>query len=123
MRIGQVILRVSDMERSLRFWSEVVGFPLTMSHEAFAFLDGGSIGLTLNEAPDIARDESLTEIVLEFDDVRAAYAEMSERGVPFEIELRPVTSDGTRDLLAAHFRDPDGHVASVTGWVTPSNLR
>jgi hypothetical protein len=55
---------------------------------------------------------------MEFDDVRAAYEELSGRGVPFEIELRPVTSDGERDLLAAHFRDPDGHVASVTGWVT-----
>ena len=62
--------------------------------------------------------ETWTEIVMEFDDVRAAYEELSGRGVPFEIELRPVTSDGERDLLAAHFRDPDGHVASVTGWVT-----
>jgi len=117
MRIGQVILRVSDLDRSVAFWSQVVGFEMTMSHEAFAFLDGGPIGLTLNQMPEVVPDESLTEIVLDFDDVRAAYDELRGRGVPFEVDLRPVTSDGTRQLLAAHFRDPDGHVASVTGWV------
>jgi catechol 2,3-dioxygenase-like lactoylglutathione lyase family enzyme len=118
MRISQVILRVADLGRSLSFWRDAVGFTETMSFEAFSFLDGGAIGLVLNETPTPVRDETWTEIVMEFDDVRAAYEELSGRGVPFEIELRPVTSDGERDLLAAHFRDPDGHVASVTGWVT-----
>jgi hypothetical protein len=42
---------------------------------------------------------------------------MTAGGVPFEVEPRPVTSDGERTLLAAHFRDPDGHLVSVTGWV------
>jgi hypothetical protein len=55
--------------------------------------------------------------VIEVDDVAAAYGSMKERGVPFEVEPRPVTSDGQRTLLAAHFRDPDGHATSVTGWV------
>jgi hypothetical protein len=41
---------------------------------------------------------------------------MATRGVPFEVELRPVSTDGERQLLAAHFRDPDGNLASLTGW-------
>jgi catechol 2,3-dioxygenase-like lactoylglutathione lyase family enzyme len=62
-------------------------------------------------------DQSLTEIVFEVDDVVASHSEMSAKGVPFEVEPRTVTSDGARDLLATHFRDPDGHVASITAWV------
>jgi hypothetical protein len=88
-----------------------------MSSGAFAFLDGGDLTLVLNQIDDVPEDRSLTEIVLEFDDVEAAHAELTERGVPFEVALRPVTTAGDRDLLAAHFRDPDGHFASVTGWV------
>jgi catechol 2,3-dioxygenase-like lactoylglutathione lyase family enzyme len=117
MRIGQVILRVSDLERSTVFWSETFGLAVSMSGGAFAFLDGGGVSLVLNRVDQLPEDSSLTEIVFEFDDVRASHSELAERGVPFEVELRPVTADGERELWAAHFRDPDGHLASVTGWV------
>jgi catechol 2,3-dioxygenase-like lactoylglutathione lyase family enzyme len=117
MRIGQIILRVSDLERSVDFWCEEVGLSLSTTAGSFAFIDGGSIQLTLNQVDVVPPDESLTEVVLEFDDVRSAYAELAARGVLFQVELRPVTNDGERDLLAAHFTDPDGHLASVVGWV------
>jgi predicted lactoylglutathione lyase len=28
-----------------------------------------------------------------------------------------VTGDGNRELYATDFRDPDGHILSITGWV------
>lgn len=31
-----------------------------------------------------------------------------------------VASDGGRDLFAAHFYDPDGHLVSLSGWVDGS---
>jgi hypothetical protein len=77
----------------------------------------GETQIALNQ-PEVFREQTAdTEIVIEVDDVASAYASMKERGVPFEVEPRPVTSDGQRTLLAAHFRDPDGHAASITGWV------
>jgi catechol 2,3-dioxygenase-like lactoylglutathione lyase family enzyme len=118
MRVGQVILRVKDVDESVAFWTATVGLTVTTRSGSFAFLDGGSIQLTLNEVDGPLVDESLTEIVFEVEDVREAHAELVERGVPFEVDLRPVTSDGDRRLLAAHFRDPDGHLASVVGWVS-----
>ena len=117
MRIGQIILRVADLDRSVTFWTESVGLALSTSAGTFAFLDGDGVQLTLNQVDEPPADQSLTEIVLEVDDVRASFLELTGRGVPFEVELRPVTSDGQRELLAAHFRDPDGHLASVVGWV------
>lgn len=117
MQIGQVILRVSDLDTSLRFWSEAVGFPVVERAGSFAFVDGGSIQLVLNEIEKRPEDESLTEIVIEVPDVREAHRDWSDRGVGFEIEPRAVTSDGLRELWATHFRDPDGHLASVVSWV------
>lgn len=117
MRIGQVILRVDDLDRSIDFWCGVVGLPLAMRSGRFAFLDAGSTQLALNQVVERPLDGSLTEVVFAVDDVELAFGEMSERGVPFEVNLRPVSSEDGRELLAAHFRDPDGHLASVVGWV------
>jgi methylmalonyl-CoA/ethylmalonyl-CoA epimerase len=115
MRISQIILRVSDMGRAISFWSERVGLPVLSESADFAFLDGGSIQLILNRR-DGYSGTALTEVVFEMEDVRSMFVSMKERGVPFEVDLRPVTSDGSRDLLAAHFRDADGNMASLTGW-------
>jgi hypothetical protein len=90
---------------------------LSFASTEFAFFVVGDTQIALNQ-PEVFREQtSDTEVVLEVDDVASAYTSMKERGVPFEVEPRPVTSDGQRTLLAAHFRDPDGHAASVTGWV------
>jgi catechol 2,3-dioxygenase-like lactoylglutathione lyase family enzyme len=124
MKVSTVILRTSDLDRSVSFWSEQVGLALLGRHEAFAFLDGGSIQLALNQVDRQIEDESMTEVVLEVEDVFTAHREMSGRGVPFEIDPRVVTTDGVRTLMAAHFYDPDGHAGSLTGWVdgTPDTL-
>ncbi|MGD2100950.1 MAG: VOC family protein [Acidimicrobiia bacterium] len=117
MRISAVILRVADVAEAKSFWSEKVGLGVVFEVPNFVFLDGGGTQLVLSHIDDGVTDESMTEVVLEVDDVRDSFAALSERGVPFEVELRPVNSDGERQLLAAHFRDPDGHYASLTGWV------
>ena len=117
MRISSIILRVSDTERSTAFWSEIVGLGIVGQISGFTFLNGGDVQLILSHVDSDATDESLTEVVFGSDDVRGTFAETAERGVPFELELRPITSDGDRQLLGAHFRDPDGHYGSLTGWV------
>lgn len=105
------------MERSLGFWSEMVGLEVQFSGDEFSFLDGDGVQLILNQVDKVPEDESMTEIVFQLDDVIEAYDVLADRGVGFEVELRPVTSDGDKDLLAAHFHDPDGHIASITGWI------
>ena len=117
MEITRIILRVTDMQKSIAFWSEEVGLEVVFAGGPFTFLDGGGVQLALNEVDASIEDPSMTEIVFEVDDIVANHADLQQRGVPFEVDLRPVTTDGDRDLLATHFRDPDGHLASITGWV------
>lgn len=105
------------MQKSIAFWSEQLGLEVVFAGGPFTFLDGGGVQLALNEVEAPIEDPSMTEIVFEVDDIFTTYAELADRGVPFEVEPRPVTADGGRDLLATHFRDPDGHLASITGWV------
>jgi catechol 2,3-dioxygenase-like lactoylglutathione lyase family enzyme len=117
MRIARVILRVADLTNSVAFWSGKVGLEVTFESGPFAFLNGGNVELVLNETSQSISEGSLTEIVFEASDVVAAFAELTQQGVPFEVDLRSVSTEGPRELMAAHFRDPDGHLASLTGWV------
>jgi catechol 2,3-dioxygenase-like lactoylglutathione lyase family enzyme len=121
-RVSNVILRVSDLSRSVEFYRDGVGMTVRSASKEFAVIDAGGIALMLNEPENPPREPSaglaaLTEIVLEVPDVRSAHAALEKRGIVFKKDLRAVTSDGSRDLLATDFRDPDGHVLSLTGWV------
>lgn len=119
MKVSHIILRVSDMDRSVAFYRDRVGLPVLSASPVFTFLDAGSIKLALNATgTEQDSDASLTEIVVEVDDVAARYAAMAERGVPFEVEPREVMRAEGSVLAAAHFRDPDGHLMSITGWIT-----
>ena len=98
MEIASIILRVEDIERSIAFWSEVVGLSVAKQTSGFASMDGGRVPLLLSKIDSSRTDESLTEIVFESEDVRNTYQAMTERGVPFERELRPVmANDGGTD--------------------------
>ncbi len=112
------MLRVADMERSLRFSRDAVGLAVVAQSPQFSFLDAGTVQIVLGAwSEPLEVDRSLTEIVLEVDDIAAEHAAMSDRGVEVRVEPRPVMHEDDRALHAADFRDPDGHLLSITGWV------
>jgi catechol 2,3-dioxygenase-like lactoylglutathione lyase family enzyme len=118
-RLAHVILRVSSLSTAVDFWHGTLGLPIEGRSETFAFLDAGSARIALNEVDggDPASGASATEVVLEVEDPQQRFATWREAGVPFQVGLRPVMEADGRSLLAAHFRDPDGHLVSLTGWV------
>ncbi len=117
-KISTIILRVADLERSTAFYRDTIGLPLRFGNGAFSFFDGGDIDLVLNRDGDPAAASSTTEVVLQVDGVMEAYRALTRAGASFRVAPRPVTEDGDRQLLAADFRDPDGHLLSITGWVS-----
>jgi catechol 2,3-dioxygenase-like lactoylglutathione lyase family enzyme len=119
---SRLILRVSDLAASTAFYRDQVGLRLQSLNDEFATFESGGLLLMLEHLPKPPASPSsglaaFTEVVLESADVRGAYSAMQARGVTFRRELRAVTSDETRVMYAADFRDPDGHVLSIAGWV------
>ena len=122
IRASRVILRVSDLDASTAFYRDRVGLKLTSLNDEFAVFDTGGVLLMLEHLPKPPAERSaglaaFTEVVLESADVFEAYRTMQARGVAFRREPRAVTSDESRVLYAADFRDPNGHVLSIMGWV------
>lgn len=121
-RLGHVVLKVRDLERSEAFYTEVVGLRVTgrlpgrmvfftvpqneeASHDfaiwragpEAAAPDPGAVGL-LHVAWQVERPE----------DLEALYRHLQARGVP----IRGTMDHGTN--LSVYFEDPDGHTLEFT---------
>ena len=100
-KVGNIILAVSDLERSARFYRDVLGLKATGSVPGeFAFFDGGGVTIALRESASALSQTCHDEISFETDDVRAVYEELKSKGVRFSNPPRPVTGDGRRQLFA-----------------------
>jgi hypothetical protein len=113
MKVSHVMLGVSDIERSVTFYRDKLGFALQNRFESFAFFDAGTMTLALSG--DIwnyaGKAPGAMQVVFGVDSVKAAYADLKAKGVDFVNEPRNVNG---RDW-AANFRDPDGHLLSIFG--------
>jgi catechol 2,3-dioxygenase-like lactoylglutathione lyase family enzyme len=122
VKASRVIVRVTNLKASVGFYRDQVGLPLQSTFDEFAVFGGDGMTLMLQQVERKSNGPStglsaLTEVVLESADVMRTYQEMKARGVVFLREPFAATTDGSRVLYAANFKDPDGHVLSVTGWV------
>jgi catechol 2,3-dioxygenase len=115
VEIGHVHLKVSDIERSVRFYRDVLGFDLVQRMgEGAAFLSAGGyhhhLGLNTWESrggsPPPAGSTGLFHVAIRYPDRRAladAYARLRAAGVPLE----GAADHGVSEAL--YLRDPDGN--------------
>ena len=123
MRILHTMLRVGDLERSIRFYAEVLDMTLLRRHDypegkfTLAFLGYGpeseqaAIELTHNWGTD--RYEPGTgfgHVALEVPDAAAACAEIKRRGGVVTREAGPMKHGTT---VIAFVQDPDGYTIEL----------
>ncbi len=120
-RIGYAIFFVSDLERSIRFYRDVIGLPFRFSSESYAEFatEGAKFALFAKHAvPElIGRTAPVErapwpqgEVAFLIDDPDAEHRRLVEEGVEI---LAPPTDRpwGERTL---HLADPDGNVVELT---------
>jgi len=112
-RVGTILLGVKEVGRSMAFYRDTLGLPLTAHFESFAFFNAGGVTLALSEglASAIPQIAGAAEVVFAVDGVREAFQALRAKGVKFTIEPRQVAGPN----WAANFEDPDGHHLSVFG--------
>jgi len=137
-RLGHVVLQVTDLERSLLFYTQVLGFKVTEIYSedlqpgGFAFLrchtDHHSIALVGNGAAR-SQHKELHHLAFEVGSVEEVFAvreRLREQGAT-------ITFEGRRRAgcqIAVEFLDPDGHCLEIywgldqigtSGYVRPSS--
>jgi catechol 2,3-dioxygenase len=116
-KLGHVVIRVSDMQRSVDFYTQVLGFKVSDVYPE-TLMPGGMVFLRCNadhhcmalvgSGREGAGDGDLHHIAFEvpsLDDVLRAREHLRKHGAPIDFEGR--RRAGCQ--VAVEFRDPDGH--------------
>ncbi|GHJ48647.1 hypothetical protein Cs7R123_59890 [Catellatospora sp. TT07R-123] len=108
--LGQIHVSVTDIDRSVAFYRDVLGIPLLFQvpGQPMAFFASGDVRLYLGvpEAPEFA---SRVTLYFTVDDIDAEHARLRALGVSFVDEPHAVHRDGGSELWMSFLRDPDGH--------------
>jgi predicted enzyme related to lactoylglutathione lyase len=107
--VGQIHITVTDIERSVAFYRDVLGLEhlFTVEGQPMAFLDGGGVRLYLGVTED-PRFVSRPTLYYRVPDLDAAWSEITDRGAEPISGPHLVHRDGPTELWMAFVSDPDG---------------
>lgn len=106
--IGQILLPVSDVDRSVAFYQDVLGLPVLMRFPGIAFMDAAGVRLYLATVPQ-ADFQGRATIYFWVDDVTRALASLVERGAVAREAPSIVWETPDYDFWLAFVADPDGN--------------
>lgn len=110
-KVGAVILLVSNMEKSIKFYNEIIELPIkTRSKDWTEFFNNDTV-LALHPAPKkkgILKTGSGTLVGFEVTDLGSTVKKLKEKRVKFF--KRPKEEPFGRHAIV---RDPDGHLISI----------
>lgn len=133
LKINHMAITVADLDRSVRFYRDVLGMELLMLDEE----EGGAVGravgipqahikfanlaLAGSEIELIhfvdsdgqvlggeANDVGKMHICFQVDDIDVAYEELTSRGVQFWTPVNVISEGPAKDWKFVYFSDPDG---------------
>lgn len=105
--IGQISIRVHDIERSTAFYRDALGLDFLFEAGPLAFLMCGDVRLMLTTPESDEFDHPSSTLYFRVDDIHAARAELVARGVPFDDEPHLIARMPDHELWMTFFRDPD----------------
>jgi predicted enzyme related to lactoylglutathione lyase len=107
------MIRVSDIDRALKFYNEILELPIALDARTFNHAEVGpreplaKIGLYVTEKQFTRKRR--TGIVFDTDDIYALYEKLKERGVKFTLKPTKMPWGG----IVADFLDPDKNELEV----------
>ncbi len=121
--IGQISIRTHDLPAAVAFYRDQLGLEFLFDAGPLAFLMCGSVRLMLSVPESAEFDHPSSTVYFRVEDIDAAYAELVERGVPFDDEPHLIAALPDHDLWMAFFRDPDRNLHGLMAEVRPPAAR
>jgi catechol 2,3-dioxygenase-like lactoylglutathione lyase family enzyme len=120
-----VLLVVSNVDRSVEFYRDMLGFTVEGQTSGGAVLSHGGGRIVLQRLTDMAPvDRRLIVVQISVPDVDAAYRRLKAQGVEFAQRPGWIRVGERLDLRTAKLHDPDGHaIQLVEGWQRGSGTR
>jgi methylmalonyl-CoA/ethylmalonyl-CoA epimerase len=120
IRIGQIAIPVSDLDRAVRFYGDALGLRLLFrAPPGLAFFDCGGVRLMLSqpEGPDAPRQAGIVYYVVA--DLDATYRALLSRGVAFLDAPHCVARLPDHELWMAFCRDSEQNLLALMSEVRP----
>jgi len=116
--IEQIAVNAHDLDRAVEFYRDKLGMKHLFTvppNLAFFDCDGIRLLLSLPAKPEFDHPSSI--VYFNVEDIHAAYATLSERGVHFDEKPIFVADMGTYDLWLASFRDSENNLLALMSHV------
>lgn len=114
-RLQQVAVVVQDLDRAVSFYRDTLGMTfLFQAPPALAFFDLSGVRLMLDKPSEpLPAGVGTSILYYAVDDIQAAHATLTGRGVQFEEAPHSIASLGDRDIWMGAFRDSEGNVLAL----------
>ncbi|MBT2639345.1 MULTISPECIES: VOC family protein [unclassified Bacillus (in: firmicutes)] len=120
LKMGYVILYVSDLEKTKQFYGELLGLKLRNEFGTYIEYETGNTVLSMNTResgreittlpiPDGVRKEQTFELGFVTEDVHGAVEKLRAAGVPILLE----PTEKPWGQVVAYAADPDGHYIEI----------
>jgi catechol 2,3-dioxygenase-like lactoylglutathione lyase family enzyme len=111
--IGQISIRVHDLERAVAFYRDALGLQFLFDADALAFLMSGDVRLMLAKPEADEFDHPSSTLYFRVDDIATARADLVDRGVAFVDEPHLIARMPDHELWMTFFRDPDDNLHAL----------
>ncbi|WP_342547897.1 VOC family protein [Paenibacillus sp. FSL P2-0089] len=118
--IGQISIRVHDMEAATRFYQDTLGLKLLFQIPNMTFLECNGIQMVLSIAEDPRFDHPSSVFYFQVDDIQASYETLAGRNVNFLDKPHKVAEMGQTATWMTFFQDPDQNVHALMSEVPVS---
>ncbi|MHA6534592.1 VOC family protein [Paenibacillus sp. BAC0078] len=118
--IGQVSIRVHDMEISTRFYQETLGLNMLFQIPNMTFFECNGIQIMLSIPENPKFDHPSSVFYFKVDNINAAYEALVNRNVDFLGKPHKISEVGQTETWMAFFHDPDQNVHALMSEVTVS---
>ncbi len=112
-RLWLTMIRVSDMDKALKFYNEILGLPIALVAKMFDHAEVGPeeplAKIGLHATGKKSKRKRNTGIVLDTDDIYALYEKLRKQGVKFTMKPTEMPWGG----IVADFLDPDNNELEV----------
>ena len=116
-RIGQIHVRVRDVDRAVAFYKDTLGMKYLFQVPKMAFFQCGEVTIMLGIPEEAQFDHPASIIYYLVDDIQGIFETLSRRGVSFKGVPHLIHKAPDHDLWMAFFSDSEENMAALMSHV------
>jgi methylmalonyl-CoA/ethylmalonyl-CoA epimerase len=111
--IGQIAIRVHDVDRAVAFYRDVLGAPFLFQFPGLAFFGFGGVRLMLSKAESPDFDHPASTIYYKVTDIETVHATLKAKGAEFVDAPHLIAKMPDHDLWMVFLKDSEGNVLGL----------